>query len=92
MTRDYNVEVLKGFFYYFEECFITHFDFKNQSKLSAFTSITAQIKLCDSDHVSQTLKFESYVHSGAAMPRIIVHTFIMNLTIEKSSTTNFLVC
>ena len=37
-------------------CFITYFDLKNQSKLSAFTSITAQIKLCDSHHVSQTLK------------------------------------
>ena len=30
--------------------------FRNQLKLSAFTSITAEIKLSDSHHVSQSLK------------------------------------
>ena len=32
------------------------FDLRNQSKLSAFTSTTAQIRLCHSHHMSQTLK------------------------------------
>ena len=31
-------------------------DLRNQLKLSAFTSITAQMKLCHSHHMSQTFK------------------------------------
>ena len=42
--------------YYFEGRFVMFLDLRNQLKLSAFTSITAQIKLRYSHHVSQTLK------------------------------------
>ena len=56
--------------YYFEGCFITYFDLKNHSKLSAFTTITAQIKLRDSHHVAN---FAIHVYSGVAMPRMIVY-------------------
>ena len=54
--------VLFGYFYliilhfYFEESFIMFFDKGISQNLSAFTSITAEIKHRDFHHVSQTLK------------------------------------
>ena len=65
MTGDYHLEVLKQGFvqlflimllYYFEGRFVMFVDLRNQLKLSAFTSISAQIKLHHSHHVSQNLK------------------------------------
>ena len=44
--------------------------FKESFKIISFTTITAQIKLRDSDHVAN---FEIHVYSGVAMPRMIVY-------------------